>query len=286
MTLHVQRVFSELARRQHGVAAVWQLLDERLPRTAVDRWIRVERPDRVHRGVYGTPAGNLGRAMAAALAAGPLAAVSHGTGLAVWAMREWDEEAVLTVSVPGSGGCVERDGFRVHRTRRADTTTCLNVPVSTPMQCLLEANLPRHEAYRALEAAEAARVAIDHRALNTPALREVKAVLRLGLNPTRSDAEARFVFLCRDHGIQMPAVNSMLHGFEADFHWPRAQLVLEVDGWEHHHERGPFERDRRRNVHHRIAGYEVIRVSALQVQHTPREVVAAVLAAAPYLQAA
>ena len=285
MTLHVRRLFSELTRRQHGVAAVWQLLEQRLPRTAVDRWIRDERPERVHRGVYGTAHGNLGHVMAAALAAGPKAAVSGHSGLALWAMRPWSDQP-FCVSVPGSGGCAERDGFRVHRTLALEVTSCLNIPVNTPTRCLLDAALPRHEAYRALEAAEQARLRIEHAALDTPALREVREVLRLGLNPTRSDAEARFIFLCRDHGIEMPLVNSRLNGVEADFHWPRAGLVVEVDGWKHHRERTPFEEDRRRGVAHRIGGYEVIRVSASQVRDTPDAVVAAVLAAAPYLRGA
>ena len=105
------------------------------------------------------------------------------------------------------------------------------------------------------------------------------------MNPTRSDAEARFIFLCRDHGIEMPAVNSMLNGVETDFHWPRARLVLEVDGWKHHRDRARFEEDCRRGLFHRICGYEVIRVSARQVQRSPPDVIAGVLAAAPYLQA-
>ena len=285
MSAHVRRVFSELARGQHGVASVWQLLERRVPRTAVDRWIRLDRPERVHRGVYGVPAGNLGRAMAAVLAAGPDAVVSRASGLAVWAMRDWVEDEPLTVSVPGSGGCAERGGFRVHRTLEQDGTRCLNVPVSTPTRCLLDAALPRHEAYRALEAAESARLPIDRTALRTPALREVREVLRLGMNATRSDAEARFIFLCRDHRIEMPIVNAALNGVEADFHWPRAGLVVEVDGWKHHCERARFEEDRRRGITHRIEGYEVIRVSARQVQRTPGRVIAAVLAAAPYLRA-
>ena len=284
MTNDLCRLFSELAARQHGVAAVWQLLRRGFKRTEIDRWIRVHRPPRVHRGVYGRPSA-LGRAKAAALEAGPGAAVSHRSAAALWGMREMPSGPV-SVSVTGTGGRLERDGFRIHRVRPFAIEQVLNIPVTSPTRCLLDAGLPRFAAYRALEAAEAARVPVDHDALDTPVLREVREVLRLGMNPTRSDAEARFVFHCRDHRVEMPAVNAILNGVEADFHWPRAGVVLEVDGWEHHRERPQFEEDRRRGVVHRIAGYEVIRVSARQVQRTPRDVIAAVLAAAPYLQAA
>ena len=283
MNSDVRRLFGELAASQHGVAAVWQLLERGLKRASVDRWIRTDRPPRVHRGVYGEVDG-LGELMAAALAAGPLAAVSHGSSLGLRHLREHPVGDIL-ISVPGNGCAQQRDGFRIHRARPFATQRWAGIPVTGVARSLVDARLPRHEAYRALEAAEAARLDVDYDALSGPALREVKEVLRLGMNPTRSDAEARFIFLCRDHRIEMPVVNHSLNGVEADFHWPRARLVLEVDGWAHHHERRPFEEDRRRGLRHRIAGFEVIRASALQVEHTPDEVVRAVLAAAPYLQA-
>ena len=123
------------------------------------------------------------------------------------------------------------------------------------------------------------RLSIDHDRLTSAALREVREVLRLGLNPLRSDAEAAFLFVCRDHGIEIPLANHVLHGFEADFHWPRHRVVVEVDGYEFHKERPQFEFDRARGLAHRIGGYEVVRVSASQVLHTPAAVAAAVKAA-------
>lgn len=278
----VEAVFERLAARQHRVAAVWQMVRLGVARKAIDRWVREHREQRLHRGVYGELT-LLGRYMAAALALGPGAAVSHLSGLRVLGMRphEKDEEPEddVHVSAPGPGGRCERDGMVVHRRQALERTRSAGIPVTPPTQCLLDAGLPRHEAYRALEAAEALRLRIDHDRLTTPALREVREVLRLGLNPLRSDAEAAFLFLCRDHGIEMPVANRVLHGFEADFHWPRQRLVVEVDGWEFHKERRQFERDRTRGLAHRVGGYEVVRVSASQVMSTPATVVAAVKAA-------
>jgi len=275
----VETVFNRLASRQHGVAAVWQMIRLRVPRTDVDEWVREHRDSRVHRGVYGTPT-LLGRFMAAALAVGPGAAVSHLSGLRVWAMRpqqpEDEEPHPVEVSAPGPGGRRERDGMVICRRQALERVRCLGIPVTTPTQSLLDARLPRHEAYRALEAAEQVGLKIDWDRLRGPELHEVRDVLRLGLRPTRSDAEARFLFLCRDHGIEMPIVNSMLNGVETDFHWPRARLVVEVDGWEFHKEREAFERDRDRGLIHRISGWEVIRVSASQLVRTPAVVAAAV----------
>src|SRR5687767_9218578 len=53
MTIDAGRLFDELARRQHGVAAVWQLIRRRVPRAAIDKWVRKNREVRLHRGVYG-----------------------------------------------------------------------------------------------------------------------------------------------------------------------------------------------------------------------------------------
>jgi hypothetical protein len=228
------------------------MLQRGIKRSSIDRWIRVDRPPCLHRGVYGE-ADPLGHLMAAVLAAGPGAVLSHRSALGLWGMREHPEGKV-DVSVVGTGGRAERDGFRIHRVRPFAPQRREGIRVSTPARSLVDAGLPRHEAYRALEAAEAAHRCVDYGQLTGPTLREVKEVLRLGMNRTRSDAEARFIFLCRDHRIEMPIVNHPLNGVEADFHWPRARLVLVVDGWAHHHERRPFEEDRRRGLKHRIAG--------------------------------
>jgi very-short-patch-repair endonuclease len=74
-------------------------------------------------------------------------------------------------------------------------------------------------------------------------------------------------------------VNTRLNGYETDFHWPQAKLVVEVDGWEYHEERAQFEEDRRRGLDHRAAGWEVIRVSAWQVFSEQGRVAAAVRSA-------
>lgn len=87
---------------------------------------------------------------------------------------------------------------------------------------------------------------------------------------TRSDTEARFLFLLHEHGLELPLVNHHLNGFETDFHWPGRRLVVEVDGFEHHRERRNFNEDRRRGLVHRASGYEVVRISADHVYDEPR----------------
>jgi very-short-patch-repair endonuclease len=92
---------------------------------------------------------------------------------------------------------------------------------------------------------------------------------------TRSDAEAQLLILCDQHGITLPLVNHRVNGIEADFHWPEQQLILEVDGWAFHNERPQFEEDRRRELVHAAAGWQVVRASAAQVMTQPELVVGA-----------
>src|SRR5690349_373782 len=81
---------AELAARQHGVVASWQL-----PRLGYDRWrvhrlVQVAHLHRIYRGVYAVGHRRLtrpGRRMAAVLACGPEALLSHATAIAHWEPR-------------------------------------------------------------------------------------------------------------------------------------------------------------------------------------------------------
>jgi hypothetical protein len=70
MRERIGRIYRELTKRQHGLAAVWQLVGSGFRRSQVDWWLRVERPPKVRWGVYGEPAEPYGAYMAAALALG------------------------------------------------------------------------------------------------------------------------------------------------------------------------------------------------------------------------
>jgi very-short-patch-repair endonuclease len=77
------------------------------------------------------------------------------------------------------------------------------------------------------------------------------------------------------NGITLPLVNHHVNGIEADFHWPEPRLILEVDGYEFHKDRPQFEEDRRRELIHAAAGWQVVRASARQVMREPDLVLAA-----------
>ena len=263
----------DIAARQHQVVAFWQLRRDGMSKEEAHAALRGL--PRAFRGV--AMLGELGLhgwLMAAALACGPGAAISHLTALQLRGLRPW-QPGPIHLSVPRGGGRSRRDGLEIHRRLSFESVRFHGIPVTRAAQSLLDADLQPHELYRAIEEAE-------KRGFALPAC-DLVQLRRSVHGRTRSEAEARFILLCHESGLKLPRVNHRLNGFESDFHWRAARLVVEVDGFEFHRERHQFESDRRRGAAHRIAGFEVVRFSALQVFNEPETVVAAVLAAAPSL---
>ncbi len=81
---------AELAERQYGVVARWQLETLGVGRGAIEVRLRNRRLHRIHRGVYAVGHRVLsihGRWMAAVLASGPGAVLSHATATTFWGVR-------------------------------------------------------------------------------------------------------------------------------------------------------------------------------------------------------
>jgi hypothetical protein len=226
-----------IAATQHEVVAHWQLLERGWSRDEARAGLRGLR--RVFKGVCALgDLTELGWYMAAVLALGPGAALSHSSALMVRGLRPF-KPGDIHVSVPGAGGREPRDGLRVHRRRNPfETETWARIPITTPNQSLNDAALLSHELYRALEEAERQRIPLD-----LP-LSEVVRLKQAVKGHTKSDTEARFLMLLHENGFPLPLVNQLLNGYEADFHWPRDRLVVEVDGWKHHREHDQFNEDR------------------------------------------
>ena len=92
----------------------------------------------------------------------------------------------------------------------------------------------------------------------------------------RSELEERFLELCRDHGLPRPRVNHHVEGRERDFVFPGHRLVVETDGWRHHHSREAFEQDRLRDAELARAGYRTLRFTHRRLAEAPGEVAATV----------
>src|SRR6185295_3317585 len=91
-----------LARRQHGVVTRKQLLAGGLSGDMIQRRLAAGRLHPLWRGVYavGRPeVSDRGRWMAAVLACGPGARLSHGSAAALWGLLAWDGE--IDIVLPG-----------------------------------------------------------------------------------------------------------------------------------------------------------------------------------------
>ncbi|HEU4974659.1 MAG TPA: type IV toxin-antitoxin system AbiEi family antitoxin domain-containing protein [Baekduia sp.] len=283
-----------LAGRQHGVVTRQQLLALDLsPSMVVDR-MRAGRLHPVHRGVYAVghdALGREGRLLAAVLACGPRAALSHRSAAAVWGFGTSGGRRI-DVTVRSTGG---RQGPRDVRLRRSgtlrdeDVTTEGALPITTPARTLLDLAgvlVPQRleSAVRRADELElfdlpAVTAAIDRapRHRGAAKLRHVlAAAAEAGLTLTLSDLEDRFRALCAAHALPAPAVNGRIAGRRRDFTWHAERLVVETDGWAYHRGRRAFERDRARDQELVAAGYRVLRFTHRQVAREPGAVAATI----------
>jgi very-short-patch-repair endonuclease len=289
-----ERALSALADRQYGVVAVTQLRRLGFGPHHVDNRVAAHRLRRVHRGVYAVGHRQIRREarwLAAVLACGPDALLSHRSAAALWGVLDLERPRV-DVTVPGRGAR-ERQGIRIRRSvalGAEDRSEHLGIPVTSVPRTLLDlaGDVPAWRVRRAFE--EAARLELlDRRGLERLVKRSRGrlgiAVVRdlITYDPsaaarTRSELEKDFLDFCREEGLPTPLVNTRLAGYEVDVYWPRARLVVELDSWEYHRSHNAFERDRAKASDLKLAGFEVVQVTDRRLRGE-REQVRATLAA-------
>ena len=272
-----------IAADQRGVVSRAQLLVRGLTNEDVDRRVRSGRLIRVHQGVYAVGHRVLtteGWWMAALLAAGAGAALSHGTAAAVWELRRVGS-GMVHVTVPGWVGRKRRAGIKVHRSTTLtphDVTAVRGLSVTRPARTIID--LSRTLRGRALEhlldlADQRGLVDFtDLRAADSASLQAVLENYRPA--PTRSELEERFLQLCDDHGIERPETNTRIEGIEVDFVWRRRRLIVEVDGYTYHRSPEAFERDRERDVRLEVKDWRVMRFTWRQTTERAAWVAAAI----------
>jgi hypothetical protein len=224
--------------------------------------------------------------LAAVLACGPDAVLSHRSAAAHWGIQS-DSRDRIDVTAPGRRGRHPRgiDAHRAGSLRPADKTVERGVPCTTLARTLLDfagvASL--REVRNAVTQSEVARIfdlTAVQEVIGRSRRRRGVARLRLAIelhDPreqfARRELELRFLALCRRSELPMPEVNAPLSPggvpIEADFLWREAKLVVETDGRETHGTVRAFEEDRRRDQRLKVAGYEVIRSTWRQVTNEP-----------------
>ena len=278
------RLIGDLAGRQYGVVSRSQLLAMGIGVGAIQTRVRKHYLHRLHRGVYAV--GHLAlvplaREMAAVLACGLTAAISHRSAALVWYLLPAIDDADIDVTVMTGKG--RRAGLRIHQTTRLspqDIRHLRGLPVTTPSrtiidlaECVTDRELERavHEAItRRLVNARRLRAELDQYRGRRGISRLKQLLDNDGPSTlTRSEAEERFLALVRSAGLPAPEVNVLVQGHRVDFLWRDQGLVVEVDGFQFHSTREAFERDRRRDAELQRAGLRVLRVTWRQVVDSP-----------------
>jgi hypothetical protein len=248
-----------------------QLLGLGFDRGGIERRLEAGRLHRLYRGVYAvghTVLSRHGRWLAAVMACGPGASLSHRSAAALWGIRP-TAAARIDVTVPHTSGFRSTAAIVVHRSRRPiETTTRDGIAVTTPGQTLadLATALPRRALEKAVEQAEALRLDFAIPAGHPGETRLREAMAHDLSRTTRSPLEDAFLELCDTHGIPRPLVNATVEGFEVDFCWPGARVIVETDGHTHHGTRAAFERDRARDARLTVLGWRVLRFTNRQVR--------------------
>jgi predicted transcriptional regulator of viral defense system/very-short-patch-repair endonuclease len=284
---------AELADRQHGVVARRQLEALGIGRDAIEVRLRNARLHRLHPGVYAVGhrvVSVQGRRLAAVLASGPCAVLSHASAAALWGIRA------------GGGGPIHvttakkwRSTSTIHRhcslLPEDETSVIERIPVTTAPRTIFDLaatgtidqveTLIREAEYRQL-----------HDRLSLPALleryprrrgaprvrRALERIERLPPGRTASPLEERFLPFLRRHALPRPRLNDWIvlgdKRYRVDCHWPGTRQVVELDSWEGHGTRSAFRSDRAKDRHLRVAGYSVTRISWAQLDDEPDAVAA------------
>ena len=279
---------AQLAVIQQGMVTRAQLRAAGVSRRDIERHVEDAWLVRRHVGVYqlGVFPGPFGVEMAALLACGPRAVLSHWT--AAWVF-ELCRRAVGPVDVSLPGGLAgQRPGIRPHRATTlppCDVVIRHGLRVTTPARTLLDlaASAPRAELERLTEEAQVQRLAspaeilaVIERGARRPGVRKLRAAVDLIDEPlfTRSEAEKLLVALLRSAALPLPRTNVRVAGWEVDAVWDSQRLVVEVDGYRYHSPRANFERDRRKDAQLLLAGYRVLRITWRQLTRERDEVIA------------
>jgi len=255
--------------------------------------VRKGQLNRIHQGVYA--AGHRGqslpeRFMAAVLACGDGAVLSHTSAAVLWKLLK-PIDGPVHVSVPTTAGRRSRRGIHLHRCpslqapeepspspsyppqeggrgRRLLTTHRHNIPVTTVARTIEDLNdtsLAPHLIRRAKRQAELMGLRLEG----------------VESDYSRSDLETLFLELFARHRIPPPEVNVKLGRWEVDFLWRSRRVVVEADTWTYHRGSVAFEDDHARDLDLCAAGYTVLRFTDRQLEEEPKrvaEVVATALA--------
>jgi len=226
--------------------------------------------------------------MAAVLASGPDAVLSHRSAAALWGIRE-DPRASIDVTSPHRS----RSWRHIHRhvaALPADEVTVKGViPVTTVARTILDLaatepldvvkSLLREMEYRELWGPLSLWDLVE-RYPGRKGIRKVRAALEgIKDEPSgerKSPLEERFAPFLRHHHLPLPRFNHPVtvgeKTFLVDCYWPHLRQIIELDGWQGHKGRVAFRDDRARDRALHVHGYSVDHLTWNQLDDEPEAI--------------
>lgn len=274
-----QQAAWDLARKQHGVITRLQLRALGFSHEAIRHRLARGRLRPVYPGVYAVgqlPLTERGEWMAAVLACGDTAALSHDSAAALWKLTK-GAKTDIHVSILSQRRF--RTGIVIHRRTALKTTTKDGIRTTTPAQTLIDvaATWPQPKLEQAIGEADLRRV-VGLRALRTAATKAgrsgapLRSVIdRVTFRVTQSELEREFLRLIKRAGLPLPGTQARFGDTRVDFYWPDIGLVIETDGSHFHRSAVQQTNDRRRDQDHIRAGRTAMRITHAQVFHEPAE---------------
>jgi very-short-patch-repair endonuclease len=288
-----EREIAVLADRQHGVVGRDQLIRLGFEEGAIARRVAMGRLQEVRRGVYAPGRRRLSREgwwMAAVLASGPDAVLSHWSAAALWMIRP-NSRSVVDVTDPVKSRTW--DGIRRHHKALPLDEVAVEegIPVTTVPRTIFDLAATEQP-----EVIESLIREMEFLELRDPlSLRDLVrryprrrgvARVRLALDRIKDEPEGRrrrgleerFAPFLRDRDLQLPRFNDPIlvagQRYVVDCHWPDVKEIVELDGWQGHKTRTAFREDRARDRKLRVAGYHVTRLTWNQLEDEPEAVAA------------
>ena len=267
----IEAAIRVVAEAQSGVISREQLQLLGLSEAAIRQRVAKGYLVRLHRGVYALGHSRLtrhGRWIAAILACGPDAVLSHRDAAALHGIRN-DNRSRIEVTTPTHR--IGPSSVIVHRARLPDDerTVLHGIPVTSLFRTFLDlSRVVRDEQLRkAMNEAErqqlgdtltlASFLKRHERHPGVQKLRSITPTTRL----TRSQLEDAFLTYCTEHRLPHPQTNTTAAGYEIDALWPEHGLVAELDGYEFHHTRIDIADDNTKAQDLQAAGLTVARIN-------------------------
>lgn len=209
--------------------------------------------------------------MAAVLACGEDAALSHRSAAALWGMLPRSGPVVgaggpIDVVLPYVAARRRRVGIRLHRSRSLLPSHVVRrdgIPVTSPARTI-----------------DDLRRGVSPSEMRTMVRKAEVLGLRTELAPraesTRSELEDLFLGFCERYGFPAPEVNRMVGKLEVDFTWPDRRVAVETDSYGFHRGAQAYENDHERDLDLRAAGYDVVRLTWRQLTSKPNRCAMAV----------